>query len=136
NLTPDEIQNLLFNVDCSLEIPIDDFNENWWPLITNIWIKWISYKHVNGDVWKVITYCLMKFQKSNIRQKENVPIHYKNPNHAHLLLKYNRIKHPQVIQVLVKKKAIKNYTPPAITSAVRKYAMKELNLSISVNELK
>ncbi|RGB36649.1 hypothetical protein C1646_813916, partial [Rhizophagus diaphanus] len=52
NLTPDEIRSLLFNVDCSLEIPIDDFNENWWPLITNIWTKWTSYKHVNGDVWK------------------------------------------------------------------------------------
>ncbi|GET52162.1 hypothetical protein RhiirA1_484621 [Rhizophagus irregularis] len=28
NLIPDKIQNLLFNVDCSLEILIDDFNEN------------------------------------------------------------------------------------------------------------
>ncbi|PKK75856.1 hypothetical protein RhiirC2_735576, partial [Rhizophagus irregularis] len=45
NLTPDKIRNLLFNVDCSLEIPIDDFNENWWPLVTNIWTKWTSYKH-------------------------------------------------------------------------------------------
>jgi len=28
NFTPDEKWDLLFNVDCSLEIPIDDFNEN------------------------------------------------------------------------------------------------------------
>ncbi|PKK56163.1 hypothetical protein RhiirC2_764466, partial [Rhizophagus irregularis] len=40
NITPDEIRNLLFNVDCFLEIPIDNFNENWWPLVTNIWTKW------------------------------------------------------------------------------------------------
>ncbi|CAB4418563.1 unnamed protein product [Rhizophagus irregularis] len=83
NLTPDEIRNLLFNVDCSLEIPIDDFNENWWSLVTNIWTKWTSYKY---------------------------------------------IKRPQVIQTLVEKKAIKNYIPPAITSAVREYATKELDL--------
>ncbi|CAB4374487.1 unnamed protein product [Rhizophagus irregularis] len=73
NLTPDEIRNLPFNVDCSLEIPIDDFNENWWPLITNIWTKWTSNKHVNGDVWKVFACRLMKFWESSTRQKENVP---------------------------------------------------------------
>ncbi|CAB4404593.1 unnamed protein product [Rhizophagus irregularis] len=75
NLTPDEIRNLLFNVDCSLEIPIDDFNENW-------------------------------------------------------------IKRPQVIQTLVEKEAIKNYTSPAIASAVREYATKKLSLGTSVSELK
>ncbi|PKY23585.1 hypothetical protein RhiirB3_437841 [Rhizophagus irregularis] len=169
NLTPDEIRNLLFNVDCSLEIPIDDFNENWWPLITNIWTKWTSYKHVNGDVWKVFACRLMKFRESSTRQKENVPSdkrritkkrssdlcyakikvswlvslkivqieRYKNsPNHAHLLLECDRIKRPQVIRTLVEKEAIKNYTPPAIASAVREYATKELGLGTSVSELK
>ncbi|PKY51082.1 hypothetical protein RhiirA4_531978 [Rhizophagus irregularis] len=140
NLTPDEIRSLLFNVDCSLEIPIDDFNKNWWPLITNIWTKWTSYKHVNGDVWKVFACCLIKFWESiswlvslKIVQVER----YKNsPNHAHLLLKCDRIKRPQVIRTLVEKEAIKNYTPPAIASAVREYATKELGLGTSVSELK
>ncbi|PKC57479.1 hypothetical protein RhiirA1_472440 [Rhizophagus irregularis] len=169
NLTPDEIRNLLFNVDCSLEIPIDDFNENWWPLITNIWTKWTSYKHVNGDVWKVFACCLMKFWESSTRQKENVPSDKRritkkrssdlcyakikvswlvslkivqiercknSPNHAHLLLECDRIKRPQVIRTLVEKEAIKNYTPPAIASAVREYATKELGLGTSVSELK
>jgi len=49
NFTAKEKQNLLFNVNCSLEIPIDDFNENWWPLVTNIWTQWNSYKQSNGD---------------------------------------------------------------------------------------
>ncbi|CAB4388177.1 unnamed protein product [Rhizophagus irregularis] len=169
NLTPDEIRNLLFNVDCSLEIPIDDFNENWWPLITNIWTQWTSYKHVNGNVWKVFACRLMKFRESSTRQKENVPSdkcritkkrssdlcyakikvswlvslkivqieRYKNsPTHAHLLLECDRIKRPQVIRTLVEKEAIKNYTPPAIASAVREYATKELGLGTSVSELK
>ncbi|CAB4383384.1 unnamed protein product [Rhizophagus irregularis] len=62
---------------------------------------------------------------------------YKNsPNHAHLLLECDRIKRPQVIRTLVEKEAIKNYTPPAIASAVREYATKELGLGTSVSELK
>ncbi len=40
NFTPEEKWNLLFNVDCSLKIPIGDFNKNWWPLVTNIWTYW------------------------------------------------------------------------------------------------
>jgi hypothetical protein len=39
DLTPDENRDLLFDVDRSLEIPIDDFNENWWPLVSNIWTQ-------------------------------------------------------------------------------------------------
>jgi hypothetical protein len=62
---------------------------------------------------------------------------YKNsPNHKYLLLECDRIKCPQAIQTLVEKEAIKNYNPPAITLAVREYAMKELDLSTSVSELK
>ena len=34
---PNEKQKLLFDVDCPLNISIDDFNENWWPLVLNIW---------------------------------------------------------------------------------------------------
>ncbi|CAB4382780.1 unnamed protein product [Rhizophagus irregularis] len=32
NLTPDEKQNLLFDVDRALEIPMEVFNKKWWPL--------------------------------------------------------------------------------------------------------
>ncbi len=73
DLTPDEKRDLLFDVDCSLEIPIDDFNENWWPLVSNVWTKWNSYKHANGDVWKVFGCRFMKFWESSTRQKENIP---------------------------------------------------------------
>jgi hypothetical protein len=63
--------------------------------------------------------------------------YYKNsPNYKHLLLECDRIKRLQAIQTLVKKEAIKNYNPLAITLAVRKYATKELDLSTSVSELK
>ncbi|CAB4432414.1 unnamed protein product [Rhizophagus irregularis] len=40
NLTPDEKWDLLFDVDRALEIPMEVFNEEWWPLVSNIWTKW------------------------------------------------------------------------------------------------
>ena len=43
NFTPDEKRDLLY-----------DFNENWWPIVSNIWTQWNSSKHMNGDV---IAYC-------------------------------------------------------------------------------
>src|SRR3954468_15951546 len=57
-------------------------------------------------------------------------------NHTHSLLEINRIKCSQAIRSLVKKEAVKNYSPPAITSAIREYATIELGLSTSINELK
>src|SRR5436190_2582716 len=169
DLTPDEKRDLLFDVDRSLEIPIDDFDENWWPLVSNVWTKWSSYKHANGDFWKVFSCCFMKFRESSTRQKENIPNEkrqitqirpsglccakikvswlvslkivkverYKDsPDHTHSLLEIDRIKRPQAIRTLVEKEAAKNYSPPAITSAVKEYATNELGLGASVQELK
>ena len=65
NLTPDEKWGLLFDVSCSLEILIEDFDKNWWPLVLNIWTKWNSYKQANGDVWKVFACCFTKHQESS-----------------------------------------------------------------------
>ena len=63
--------------------------------------------------------------------------HYKDSsNHTHSLLEIDRIKRSQAIRSLVEKEAVKNYSPPAITSAIREYATIELDLSASVNELK
>ena len=73
NLTPDEKRNLIFNVNDVLEIPIKDFNDNWWPLVTNIWTQYNSWKLVNGDYWKVFTCRLMKHRESSKRQDENIP---------------------------------------------------------------
>ncbi|PKK64922.1 hypothetical protein RhiirC2_853965 [Rhizophagus irregularis] len=82
NLTPDEKRGLLFDITCPLEISMEDFDENWWPLVSNIWTQWNSYKQAN-----------------------------------------------------VENEAVKNYSPPAITVAVREYAT-ELGLGTSVSKLK
>lgn len=71
NLTPDEKRNLIFNLDNVLEIPIEDFDNNWWPLITNIWTQWNSWKLVNGDSWKVFACRFTKHRESS-KRKENI----------------------------------------------------------------
>ena len=73
NFTPNERQKLLFDVNCPLNIPIDDFNKNWWPLVSNIWTQWTSYKQANSDVWKVFVCYFTKHWESSTRQKENIP---------------------------------------------------------------
>lgn len=52
---------------------MDDFNENWWPIISITWTQWNSSKHVDGDVRKVIACRFTKHRKSSTRQKENIP---------------------------------------------------------------
>jgi hypothetical protein len=73
NITSEEKQNLLFDINCSLEVQMEDFDENWWPLVSNIWTQWTSYKQVNGNFWKIFTCHFTKHRDSNIRQKENIP---------------------------------------------------------------
>jgi hypothetical protein len=148
---------------------MDDFNNNWWPLISNVWSKWGSYEYVNGDIRKIFACRLMKPRESSIRQKENVSNEkrritkirpsglcfakmkvswiasskvvqverYKNsPNHTHSLLEIDRIKRLEVIRSLVEIEAVKNYSPPAITSAVKEYATLKLGLGECAYELK
>ncbi|CAB4390823.1 unnamed protein product [Rhizophagus irregularis] len=169
NLTPDEKRDLLFNVDRTLEIPMEDFNNEWWPLVSNIWMKWDLYKYVNGNVCKIFAYHFMKHCESSTRQKENIPNEkcritktrppgicsamikvlwiassekvqverYNNSsNHTHSLLEIDRMKRPKVIKDLVEVEVAKNYSPLAITSAVKEYATLELNLGECARELK
>ncbi|RHZ83977.1 hypothetical protein Glove_86g243 [Diversispora epigaea] len=168
NLTPDEKRNLLFDVTCSLEIPMKDFDENWWPLVSNIWTQWNSYKQTNSNIRKDFVCRLMKHRESSTRKKENIPIDKRritktrpsnlccakirvlwqfslkmvkvdrckdSPNHTHTLLESDQIKRSQAIRTLVEKDAIKNYSAPAITAAVKEYATKT-GLGTSVSELK
>lgn len=53
----------------------------------------------------------------------------------HLLEENDRIKRSKAVKTLVENEAIKNYSPPEITAAVKKYAMTKLGLGASVREL-
>ncbi|GES85896.1 hypothetical protein GLOIN_2v1788210 [Rhizophagus clarus] len=83
NFITNEKQDHLFDVDYALEIPIDDFNDKWWLLVSNIWTKWDSYEYMNVEI-----------------------------------------------------KAAKNYSPPAITFAIKKYIILELGLGEYAYELR
>ncbi|CAB5186666.1 unnamed protein product [Rhizophagus irregularis] len=114
NLTPNEKRDLLFDVDRTLEIPMEVLNDEWWPLVLNIWMKWDSYEYVNGDIRKTFACRFMKHRESKV----------------------DRLKRPKVIRSLVEIEAAKNYPPPAITSAVKEYATLELDLGECARELK
>lgn len=152
SLTPDEKRCLLFDVNGTLEVPIEEFDDNWWPLISNVWTQCDSHKFVNGDVHKTFACRFAKHQTSSTRQDENIPIkhrritktrpfglcnakikvtwfvaskmvqieRYKNsPDHTHSLLECDRIKRSKAIKSLVEQEAVKNYSPPAITAAMK-----------------
>ena len=70
NLTPDKKWELLFDVGRTLEIPMEDFNEEWWPLVSNIWTKWNLYNYVNSNTQKTFTCYFMKYCESSTWQKE------------------------------------------------------------------
>ncbi|GBC53110.2 hypothetical protein GLOIN_2v1789307 [Rhizophagus irregularis DAOM 181602=DAOM 197198] len=102
NLTSDEKQNLLFDVDRALEIPMEVLTKSGGP-------------------------------SSNVVQVER---HKNSPNHTHSLSEIDRLKRPKAIRSLVEIEAVKNYSAPTITSAVKEYATLELGLSEPARELK
>ncbi|CAG8854377.1 28621_t:CDS:2, partial [Gigaspora margarita] len=135
NLTPDEKRGLLFNVNFSLEIPMGDFNNAWWPLVTNIWTQWNSYKSVGGDVSKVFTCRFTKHRESSTRQQENILIEKCRITKTRpsglcetKIKEIERIKRSKAIKTLVEQEAVKNYSPSAITAAVKEYATIKLGL--------
>jgi len=65
NITPTEKRMRLFNVNEPIELPIEEFEKSWWPLVTNIWTQYNSHKFVNGDSWKIYVCHLAKHQESS-----------------------------------------------------------------------
>ena len=168
NFTPDEKRSLLFDVNRSLEISMEDFDENWWPFVSNIWTQWNSYKQEDGTVRKIFACRFAKHRESSSRKEENISNkkrrvtktrpselclakikvlwlvsskivkveRYKDsPKHTHSLLESDRIKRSQAVRTLVENEVVKNYSAPAITSALKEHAT-NLGLGTSISELK
>jgi len=72
SLTPNQRRTLLFNVQQPFEVPIEEFDAKWWPLVTNVWMKFNYRNHVNGNSWKTFLCRFNKPFKSSTR-KEDVP---------------------------------------------------------------
>lgn len=71
-LTPDQKRALLFNVNEPLEIPLQEFDDEWWPLVTNIWTGYSHRQLVSGNSWKSYICRFSKHNQSSSR-KENIP---------------------------------------------------------------
>jgi len=69
NITPNEKRMRLFNVNEPIKLSIEEFEKNWWPLVTNIWTQYNSYKHVNGDFWRDYVCRLAKHRELSTRQE-------------------------------------------------------------------
>ncbi|RHZ59681.1 hypothetical protein Glove_362g17 [Diversispora epigaea] len=72
NLTTDQKRTLLFNVQQPFEVPMKEFDDEWWPLVTNIWIKFSYKNHVNGNSWKTFVCRFTKHFESSTR-KQDIP---------------------------------------------------------------
>ncbi|RHZ85663.1 hypothetical protein Glove_63g14 [Diversispora epigaea] len=108
------------------------------PLVSNIWTQWDSYKYANGDTRKTFTCHFMKYRESSTRQKENVPNEkYRITKIQPSGLYFAKIKVSWIVSSkVVQKEAVKNYSPPAITAAVKEYVMIKLDLGECLRELK
>jgi hypothetical protein len=73
HLTSNEKRALLFNIKNTLEILEEEFDDSWWPLVSNVWTQFNSCKLINGDSWKVFACHFTKHRESSTR-KENIPI--------------------------------------------------------------
>ncbi|RHZ76598.1 hypothetical protein Glove_195g8 [Diversispora epigaea] len=70
-LTSNQKRDLLFNVNQSLELSLQKFDNEWWPLVSNIWMGF-NFKKKNGDTTTTYTCHLTKCKQSSER-KEGVP---------------------------------------------------------------
>src|SRR2546423_3087357 len=70
--TPNQRRNLLFNVEQPLKLLIEEFDKEWWPLVSNIWTNFSHKNNVNGNSWEVFICQFNKPKKSSTR-KEGIP---------------------------------------------------------------
>src|SRR6266542_3198746 len=71
-LSADEKRVCLFNVGDPFEISLAEFDEHWWPLVSNVWTEKDGYEKANGDSWKIFICRFAKHTISSTR-KEGVP---------------------------------------------------------------
>ncbi|CAG8812128.1 14545_t:CDS:2, partial [Cetraspora pellucida] len=106
-----------------------EFDDEWWPLVTNFWHFESSTRKEDVPIEKrrkakvrEAGLCHAKIKVSWYIAKQKVCVEW--------------FQAPQAIRTLVEKEAVKNYSVPAIVNAVKEYASENLNLGMSVKELR
>ncbi|RHZ62870.1 hypothetical protein Glove_334g92 [Diversispora epigaea] len=135
-LIPSQKCNLLFNIGLPLELLVQNFDSNWWPLISNKEGIPSNKRRKTKIRPSHLRFAKIKVQRFVTEEKVHVEHFENSPDHTHSLDKSDKVKHPQVIRNLVEQEAIKNYHPPAILNAVKEYATETMNLNSSVKELR
>ncbi len=69
-LTFDQKCALLFNINQPFEVSLEEFDNNWWSLVSNIWIRFAYRNLNNGNSWKSYTCCFMKHNQLSTRKEE------------------------------------------------------------------
>ncbi|RHZ62891.1 hypothetical protein Glove_334g17 [Diversispora epigaea] len=121
-ITPSQKHDLLFNINHLLELSVQEFNNDWWSLISNVWT-------VNLVLEK------KEFQVTNDEKQKFVRLTY-SPNYTHSLEESDKIKRLQIIRNLVEQEALKNYRTPAILNAVKEYVAERMDMDACVKELR
>lgn len=151
-LTLEEKRARFFNVGEPFEVSAKEFDEELWPLVSNIWVQYVAKNPVKGQ-WIAYSCRLSKLKKSSIR-KVDVPDNKRrktgilaghclakirvtrldaikrvkieryngSPDHDHPIQTCDERKLPNVIKNLVVEEARKRYAPSAIVDAVRELA--------------
>src|SRR5947209_5550543 len=69
-LTSNEKQKLLFNVKNQIKISSEEFNNDWWPLVSNVWTQFSSLKCKNGNSFKIFICHNAQHRNSSMQQKK------------------------------------------------------------------
>ncbi|RHZ67799.1 hypothetical protein Glove_299g65 [Diversispora epigaea] len=117
-------------------ISMCEFDEEWWPLISNIWTRYNYKNHTNGNSWKTFACRFTKYNPSSMQKKVYIERYQDSPDHIHTIEESEKLKRSQFVRNLVEQETIKNYLPPAIVNAIKEYAIEKLDLSSSVKELR
>jgi len=95
-MTHGEKRARLFNVREQFEVSTSEFEEEWWPLVSNTWTRWGSNRLANGDEWTVFACRFLKHNESSTR-KEDISsekrrkTHPRDPNQCFAKMKVTRI---------------------------------------------
>ncbi|CAG8693104.1 1624_t:CDS:2, partial [Cetraspora pellucida] len=119
---------LLFNINESLEIPMQEFDNKYYRELVN------DRRKTKVRPPKL---CFAKIRRSHYILEKKIRVEHctNSPNYTHILEESNKLKHSQAIWSLVKEEVLKNYQLPEIINAIKELITKELGLDTNVKEL-
>ncbi|KAF9430051.1 hypothetical protein BGZ76_000992 [Entomortierella beljakovae] len=105
----------LFNLDQSISVSRDEFDNSIWPLISNVWTQLNNYgPSASNTITHTFDCRLKKHRQSSTRKEDD-----DTPDHSHSLEDCDSVKRPKAVTRIIQVEAAKAYKPPAIVDAVK-----------------